>query len=252
MNRAEGQPHRREVRSFVRREGRMTVAQKRALAELWPRFGLDGTASRLKPLQQVFGREAPVVMEIGFGNGEHLLARAQAEPDKDFLGVEVHRPGVGRVLARAAAADLRNVRVACHDAVEVLRDWLPERSLAEILVYFPDPWPKKRHHKRRLVSPAFATLAASRLVAGGLLKLATDWAHYAGQMRAVLDAEPALAGGIVPRPADRPLTHFEKRGMKLGHAVFDLVYRRIDVIPAKAGIQESGKAPDARFRGHDE
>jgi tRNA (guanine-N7-)-methyltransferase len=210
---------RREVRSFVRREGRMTVAQKRALEELWPRFGFhQGDA---------FARGAPVVLEIGFGNGEHLLARAQAEPDNDFLGVEVHRPGVGRVLNRAAAADLRNLRVACHDAVEVLRDWLPERALAEILVYFPDPWPKKRHHKRRLVSPAFAALAASRLAPGGLLKLATDWAHYADQMRAVLDAEPALAGGIVPRPADRPLTHFEKRGMKLGHEVADLVYRRV-------------------------
>ena len=178
-------------------------------------------------LAALLGRDAPRVLEIGFGNGDHLLARAQAEPEKNFLGVEVHRPGAGRVLNRAAAADLRNLRVACHDAVEVLRDWLPERSLAEILVYFPDPWPKKRHHKRRLVSPAFAALAASRLTPGGVLKLATDWAHYAEQMRAVLDAEPLLAGGSVPRPADRPLTRFETRGMKLGHEVFDLVYRRV-------------------------
>jgi tRNA (guanine-N7-)-methyltransferase len=223
------QAHRREVRSFVRREGRMTEAQKRALDELWPRFGVETPGSRAHGalLREIFGREAPVVMEIGFGNGEHLLARAQAEPDKDFLGVEVHRPGVGRVLNHAAAAGLRNLRVACHDAVEVLRDWLPERALAEILVYFPDPWPKKRHHKRRLVSPAFATLAASRLVPGGLLKLATDWAHYAEQMRAVLDAEPLLAGGAIARPVDRPLTRFESRGMKLGHDVFDLVYRRV-------------------------
>ena len=225
MNPAEPDPPRREIRSFVRREGRMTDSQKRALEELWPRFGLD--ESRLKPLPQVFGREAPVVLEIGFGNGDHLLARAQAEPGTNFLGVEVHRPGAGRVLNRAAAADLRNLRVACHDAVEVLRDWLPERSLAEILVYFPDPWPKKKHHKRRLISPSFAALAASRLAPGGLLKLATDWAHYAGQMRAVLDAEPMLSGGPVPRPQDRPLTRFETRGMKLGHEVFDLVYRRV-------------------------
>jgi len=227
MNPAETDAPRREIRSFVRREGRMTDSQKRALEELWPRFGVDETASRLKSLQQVFGREAPVVLEIGFGNGDHLLGRAQAEPGTNFLGVEVHRPGAGRVLNRAAAADLRNLRVACHDAVEVLRDWLPERSLAEVLVYFPDPWPKKKHHKRRLISPSFATLAASRLAPGGLLKLATDWAHYAEQMRAVLDAEPMLSGGLVPRPADRPLTRFETRGMKLGHEVFDLVYRRV-------------------------
>jgi tRNA (guanine-N7-)-methyltransferase len=222
MERAE--PRRREVRSFVRREGRMTVAQKRALEELWPQFGFErGDA---------FAREAPLVMEIGFGNGEHLLARAQAEPEKNFLGVEVHRPGAGRVMNRAHAAGLRNLRVACDDAVEVLRDWLPERSLAEAVVYFPDPWPKKRHHKRRLVQPAFAALVASRLAPGGLLKLATDWAEYAAHMRATLDAEPALgnlagATGFVPRPAERPLTRFESRGMKLGHEVFDLVYRRV-------------------------
>ena len=218
--------HKREIRSFVRREGRMTPSQKRALEELWPKFGVEKPAGRVEPAA-LFGRRAPVVMEIGFGNGEHLLARAQAEPDRDFLGVEVHRPGAGRVMNRAQAAGLANLRVACDDAVEVLRDWLPERSLAEILVYFPDPWPKKRHHKRRLVAPAFAALAASRLVPGGLLKLATDWAHYAVQMQAVLDAEPLLEGGVVPRPADRPLTHFEKRGMKLGHEVADLVYRRV-------------------------
>lgn len=218
--------HKREIRSFVRREGRMTPSQKRALEELWPKFGVEKPAGRVEPAA-LFGRRAPVVMEIGFGNGEHLLARAQAEPDHDFLGVEVHRPGAGRVMNRAQAAGLSNLRVACDDAVEVLRDWLPERSLAEILVYFPDPWPKKRHHKRRLVAPAFAALAASRLVPGGLLKLATDWAHYAVQMQAVLDAEPLLEGGVVPRPADRPLTHFEKRGMKLGHEVADLVYRRV-------------------------
>jgi tRNA (guanine-N7-)-methyltransferase len=222
------------VRSFVRREGRMTVAQKRALEELWPRFGVEAPAHRGHGplLRELFGRQAPVVMEIGFGNGEHLLARAQAEPEKDFLGVEVHRPGAGRVMNRAQAAGLANLRVACDDAVEVLRDWLPERCLSEIVVYFPDPWPKKRHHKRRLVQPAFAALAASRLAPGGLLKLATDWAEYARHMLATLDAEPALEslagrGAFLPRPVDRPLTHFEKRGVKLGHEVFDLVYRRV-------------------------
>jgi len=225
--------HRREIRSFVRREGRMTVSQKKALEELWPKFGVEAPQSRQKSLlQQIFGREAPVVLEIGFGNGEHLLARAQAEPDKDFFGVEVHRPGAGRVMNRAQAANLTNLRVACDDAVEVLRDWLPERCLAEIVIYFPDPWPKKRHHKRRLVQPAFAQLAASRLRAGGLLKLATDWAEYAEHMRVTLDAEPLLrsragAAGFAPRPAERPPTRFETRGQKLGHAVFDLVYERV-------------------------
>lgn len=231
MSEPEAAPLRREIRSFVRREGRMTDSQKRALDELWPRYGLDLPAAPLR-LAEAFGREAPVVLEIGFGNGEHLLARAAAEPARDFVGVEVHRPGVGRVLNRAQAAGIGNLRVACHDAVEVLRDWLPARALAEIVVYFPDPWPKKRHHKRRLVQPAFAQLAASRLAPGGLLKLATDWADYARHMREVLDAEPALqnaagAAGYVPRPDERPPTRFELRGQRLGHEVFDLVYRRV-------------------------
>jgi tRNA (guanine-N7-)-methyltransferase len=226
--------HRREIRSFVRREGRLTPSQKRALEELWPRFGVDAPTGRAQGalLQQLFGRTAPVVLEIGFGNGEHLLARAQAEPDRDFLGVEVHRPGVGRVLNRAHAAGLTNLRVACADAIEVLRDWLPAGALAEIVVYFPDPWPKKRHHKRRLVQPAFGALAATRLAPGGLLKLATDWAEYATHMRATLDAEPLLenvagAAGFIARPEERPPTRFEQRGLKLGHGVADLVYRRV-------------------------
>lgn len=234
MSPAETEPHRREVRSFVRREGRMTPSQKRALEELWPRYGVDAPTGRGHGplLREVFGREAPVVLEIGFGNGDHLLSRAAAEPSFNFLGVEVHRPGAGRVLNRAQAAGLANLRVACDDAVEVLRDWLPERCLAEIVVYFPDPWPKKRHHKRRLVQPAFVALAASRLRAGGRLKLATDWAAYAQHMREVLDAEPQLRniaadGGYVPRPAERPLTRFEARGQRLGHEVFDLVYGRV-------------------------
>lgn len=212
----------------------MTVAQKRALEELWPRFGVDPPVGRAQGalLQEAFGRVAPVVLEIGFGNGDHLLSRAQAEPEKDFFGVEVHRPGAGRVMNRADAAGLRNLRVACCDAVDVLRDWLPERSLAEIVVYFPDPWPKKRHHKRRLVQPDFARLAASRLAPGGWLKLATDWADYAQHMRATLDDEPSLqslagGAGFVARPAERTLTRFETRGRKLGHEVFDLIYRRV-------------------------
>jgi tRNA (guanine-N7-)-methyltransferase len=234
MNPAEPDTPRREIRSFVRREGRMTDSQKRALDELWPKFGVESRGHG--PLPQfpvgVFGRNAPVVLEIGFGNGDHLLSRAQAEPDKDFLGVEVHRPGAGRVMNRAQQTGLGNLRVACDDAVEVLRDWLSGRVLSEIVIYFPDPWPKKRHHKRRLVQPAFARLCAERLVPGGLLRLATDWADYARHMRETLDAEPLLANragaaGFVERPPERPLTRFEARGQRLGHEVFDLVYDRV-------------------------
>lgn len=225
-------PH-RQIRSFVRREGRMTDSQRRALEELWPRYGVEppGRADAAL-LQEWFGRNAPVVFEIGFGDGEHLLARAAAEPEKNFFGVEVHRPGVGRVLNRAAGADLRNLRVASVDAVEVLRDWIAPGSLAEIVIYFPDPWPKKRHHKRRLVQPAFVALASSRLAQGGLLKLATDWAPYAEHMSLTLAGEATLrnlAGESVfgPRPAERAPTRFETRGQRLGHAVFDLVCQRI-------------------------
>lgn len=227
-----GQPvvRRREIRSFVRREGRMTESQQRALAELWPRYGVEPPTEPLD-LAQLFGRTAPVVFEIGFGMGDYLLSRVVAEPAHDFFGVEVHRPGVGRLLNRAHEAGRSNLRVACHDAVEVLRDWIPPASLDEIVIQFPDPWHKKRHHKRRLIQPAFAGLAASRLKSGGLLSLATDWAEYAQHMLAVLNAEPLLHsdaadGGFVPRPAQRLKTKFEQRGERLGHGVFDLAYRR--------------------------
>lgn len=228
-----GQPvvHRREIRSFVRREGRMTESQQRALAELWPRYGVEPPTGPLD-LAKLFGRTAPVVFEIGFGMGDYLLSRVVAEPERDFFGVEVHRPGVGRLLNRANEAGRGNLRVACDDAVAVLRDWIPTASLDEIVIQFPDPWHKKRHHKRRLVQPAFARLAASRLKPGGLLSLATDWAEYAQHMLAVLKAEPLLRneaadGGFVPRPAQRLKTKFEQRGERLGHGVFDLAYRRI-------------------------
>ena len=225
---ADGQKH-RPVRSFVRREGRLTPGQSRALEQHWPRFGIEPPARPLD-LPALFGRKAPVVLEIGFGNGAHLLSRAQGAPERDFLGVEVHRPGVGRLLAAAAAAGLDNLRVACADAVEVLRDWLPPECLAEVQILFPDPWPKKRHHKRRLIQPAFAQLVASRLAPGGRLHLATDWAPYAEHMREVLNAQPQLTNlaqdaGFVGRVA-RPTTRFEARGTRLGHAVFDLEFRK--------------------------
>ncbi len=221
---------RRRIRSFVRREGRMTEGQRRALEDLWPRYGLERPPQALD-LSTVFGRTAPVTFEIGFGMGDYLHARVVAEPERDFIGVEVHRPGVGRLLNRVAEAGRENLRVASEDAVEVLRDWIAPESLDEIVIQFPDPWHKKRHHKRRLIQPEFARLVVSRLRRGGVLQLATDWAEYAEHMLAVLNADPDLVneapdGRFVPRPPARLKTKFEQRGERLGHAVFDLAYRR--------------------------
>ncbi len=220
----------RAVRSYVMRAGRVTDAQQRALVELWPRFGVAYGESALD-LAQVFGRSAPCTLEIGFGNGEHLAARAQSEPARNFLGVEVHRPGIGHLLRAAAAADLNNLRIIEHDAVEVLQHQIGPGALDEIQILFPDPWPKKRHHKRRLIQPEFATLAASRLRTGGRLQLATDWAPYAEHISLVLDACPLLAA-LDPEatPAALPgraATRFERRGLRLGHQVRELVYRRV-------------------------
>jgi tRNA (guanine-N7-)-methyltransferase len=222
--------HPRRVRSFVRREGRMTDGQKSAMERLWPRYGLEKPQGLLDP-HQVFGRTAPLVLEIGFGNGDHLLSRATHEPQHDFIGAEVHRPGVGHLMLGAEKAGLNNIRAVSDDAVEVLRDWLPEAALSEAIIYFPDPWHKKRHHKRRLIQPEFTTLLASRIRPGGRLLLATDWAHYAAHMLAVLNTAPewrneAADGGYVPRHATRPKTKFEARGERLGHEVFDLSYIR--------------------------
>ncbi len=220
----------RAVRSYVMRGGRVTDAQQRALVELWPRFGVPYAETVLE-LAVLFGRPGPCTLEIGFGNGEHLAARAQAEPARNFLGAEVHRPGIGHLLRIAAAADLKNLRVIDHDAVEVLQQQIAPEALDEIQILFPDPWPKKRHHKRRLVQPEFAALAASRLRAGGRLLLATDWAPYAEHMRLVLDACPRL-GLVLPDSAlgespGRGATRFERRGLRLGHQVHDLMYRRV-------------------------
>jgi len=223
--------HHRSIRSFVTRAGRITAAQQRALNELWPRFGLEFRAAPLDA-RTAFGREAPRTLEIGFGNGENLAALAAGEPRRDFLGIEVHRPGVGRLLLALEARGLDNVRLICHDAVEVLAQQLPPQWLDEILILFPDPWPKKRHHKRRLIQRPFAEVLASRLVAGGRLRLATDWEPYAHEMLATLAAVPTLrneaAGGtFVTRPAERAPTRFERRGESLGHEVWDLAFRRL-------------------------
>ncbi|HSH42357.1 MAG TPA: tRNA (guanosine(46)-N7)-methyltransferase TrmB [Arenicellales bacterium] len=223
-------PPRRPIRSFVRREGRITRAQQRALDELWPDLGLE-PGSGYFDWGEVFGRRAPVTCEIGFGDGGALLQMAADDPDSDFVGVEVYRPGVGALLLRLEEAGLRNVRVAMVDAVDFLRDCVAPGSLDRLLVFFPDPWPKKRHHKRRLIQPAFVELAASRLVPGGRLHCATDWEDYAHWMMQVLEGCPALentagSGQFAPRPAYRPRTKYERRGEGLGHGTWDLVYRR--------------------------
>jgi tRNA (guanine-N7-)-methyltransferase len=226
---AETQPRRRAVRSFVVRAGRATAAQQRALTELWPVYGIEFTPDPLD-LDRVFARRAPRMIEIGFGAGEALLAFAQAHPDMDCLGLEVHPPGIGHLLLGLQAAQIANTRVISHDAVEVLERQMAPASIDLVHIFFPDPWPKKRHHKRRLIQPAFVELVARALRPGALLRLATDWEHYAHYMRGVIDACPSFenlsAAGFAARPEVRPLTRFERRGQRLGHDVWDLEYRK--------------------------
>jgi len=221
-------PVHRPVRSFVLRQGRLSPAQARALEELAPRWCLPFAREPID-FARTFGRRAPIVLEIGCGMGETTAAIAAAQPGLDFVGVEVHGPGVGAILNRIEQGALANLRVIQHDAVEVVDAMIPQASLSGIHVYFPDPWPKKRHHKRRLLKPAFVRALALRLAPGGYLHAATDWAPYAEEMLATFTSEPLLvnsAEGYAPRPAWRPQTKFETRGLKLGHAVFDLVFRR--------------------------
>ena len=214
------------------RRGHVTAAQKRACEELLPRYAVPYARAPLD-LRTAFGRTAPLVLEIGFGMGETTAAIAQARPDVDFLGVEVFGAGVGALARRLAALALTNVRIVQHDAVEVVREMLPPATLAGVHIYFPDPWPKARHHKRRLVQPPFIALLAGRIAPGGYLHCATDWQHYAEQMLAVLSAEPQLANlhdGYAPAPrnplTERPTTKFHARGERLGHGVWDLVFVR--------------------------
>lgn len=228
----------RRIRSFVLRAGRTTAAQERALGELWPAYGIESGAGALD-LAAVFGRNAPRCLEIGFGAGEVIGSLAENNPHTDYLGIEVHRSGVGRLLLRAHQGNLKNLRVICDDAVDVLRDRIADRSFDEVLVFFPDPWHKKRHHKRRLIEPAFVSLIAARLRVGGTLRLATDWQEYAEQMLAVCNANPALRSlspdrNFVARPEFRPPTRFERRGERLGHGVWDLAYSRGEKTAANA------------------
>jgi tRNA (guanine-N7-)-methyltransferase len=225
---AAGTPLLRPVRSYVLRQGRLSPAQRRALAALLPIYGIPYAAAPLD-FDRVFGRRAPRVLEIGFGMGETTAAIAEARPHDDFLGIEVHSPGVGSLLQRVVERNLANVRVIQHDAVDVVAHMIPPATLAGIHVFFPDPWPKKRHHKRRMLKPGFVRELALRLAPDGYLHIATDWEEYADEILATLIAEPLLANtayGFAPRPAYRPLTKFEARGLKLGHGVWDIVFRR--------------------------
>lgn len=217
------------IRSYVLRAGRVGSGQARALADIGPLYRLPYQPGVLD-FETVFNRRAPRILEIGFGMGEGLAETAAAHPDNDYLGVEVHTPGVGALLKQIGERGLANVRVIQHDAVDVLTHMLAPVSLAGIHIFFPDPWHKKRHHKRRLIQPPLVQLLASRLQPGGYIHLATDWQDYAGQMLAVLSAEPLLRNTVAdyaPRPDTRPLTKFEQRGIRLGHGVWDLVFRRI-------------------------
>lgn len=218
----------RGIKSFVLRAGRMGTGQARALETLGPRFVVPYAQQRFDP-QAAFGRTAPLVLEIGFGMGDATAAIAQALPGTDFLGVEVHTPGVGALLKHIGEKQIANLRIVQHDAVEVLEHMIAPGSLAGVHVFFPDPWHKKKHNKRRLIQAPFVAKLAAHLAPGGYLHCATDWQPYAEQMLEVLSAEPALANtaaGYAPKPAYRPLTKFENRGLKLGHGVWDLVFTK--------------------------
>ena len=224
-------PYLRRIRSFVRREGRLTPGQQRAMDELFPQFGIAEGAEQLD-LDAIFGRHAPRILEIGFGNGESLAEIAKNHPDNDYIGIEVHRPGVGHLLIKIEELGLTNVRVICADAVEVLEKQIPDGALDALYLFFPDPWHKKRHHKRRQVQPEWAQLVRRKLKLGGLLHMATDWENYAEHMLEVLSAaegfkNTSTSSAYVPKPDYRPETKFERRGQRLGHGVWDLVFEKI-------------------------
>ena len=219
----------RRIRSFVRREGRLTKGQERALLELWPVMGVEYRDEMLD-LNQLFGRDAPIVLEIGFGMGKSLVEMAAAAPEKNFIGIEVHRPGVGACLSSAQDAGITNLRLFCHDAVEVLGQMIPDQSIDTLQLFFPDPWHKARHHKRRIVQPAFVQMLRPKLKIGGVFHMATDWENYAEHMLEVMNAAEGFVntveGDYAPRPDSRPLTKFEQRGHRLGHGVWDLLFAR--------------------------
>ncbi len=222
---------RREIKSYVMRAGRMTDGQQRGLDEGWSKFGLELADGR-QDFDQVFARQAPRTLEIGFGMGQSLLAMAQAAPEQDFIGIEVHRPGVGSLLNGLLTENISNVRVYSCDALEVLKSCVADASLDRVMLFFPDPWHKSRHHKRRIVQPEFAQLVRSKLKIGGVFHLATDWEPYTEHMLEVLNAAPGFTNlsadqTSVPRPKERPVTKFERRGERLGHGVWDLQFERV-------------------------
>ena len=228
---ANERPH-RAIKSFVMRAGRMTEGQQRGLDQGWPKYGIEPSAG-LQDFDQLFARQALRTFEIGFGMGQATLEMAAAAPDEDFIGVEVHRPGVGALLNGMLTQNLSNIRVYSCDALEVLRDCVADASLDRVLLFFPDPWHKARHHKRRMVQPAWAQLVRQKLKIDGVLHMATDWEAYAEHMLEVMNVQPgyrnlAEDGRYVPRPEERPVTKFERRGERLGHGVWDLKFQRID------------------------
>ncbi|MDO9107099.1 MAG: tRNA (guanosine(46)-N7)-methyltransferase TrmB [Methylovulum sp.] len=219
----------KKIRSFILRQGRLTTGQQFALEHYWERYCL--APEKDDDLAQVFGRTAPIIVEIGFGNGESLAKMAAENPGNDYIGIEVHRPGVGHLLMLLAQQDLNNVRIYCHDAVEIIEQKIPDNSLAGVHLFFPDPWPKKKHHKRRIVSADFVQLLSKKLQTGGYFHAATDWQNYAEAMLAVLSAATGLhntsmGGDYCGRPDYRPLTKFEQRGIRLGHGVWDLIFKK--------------------------
>ena len=220
----------RPIRSFVLRQGRLTRGQEQALRELWPLYGIERNDAALN-MRDLFGDDAPVTLEIGFGDGVSLADMAKATPDKNFIGIEVHRPGVGRLLHLIQEYGLDNVRVMDDDAVEIIKKRIPQDSLERVQLFFPDPWHKKRHNKRRIVQADFVSLIASRLKSGGVFHLATDWEPYAEHMAEVMEAHEAFVSlSGVPfseKPESRPITKFERRGLKLGHGVWDLLYEKV-------------------------
>jgi tRNA (guanine-N7-)-methyltransferase len=229
---SEGDKRHRKIRSYVLREGRLTAGQERAFATLWPEFGIEYTSEQQLDLAVIFGNNNPVILEIGFGNGASLAQMAADNPEQNYLGIEVHSPGVGRLLLEIEERGLSNLRVMRHDAVEVLEHCIKPHSLDGVYLFFPDPWHKKKHHKRRILQPSFIQLLAHALKPGGVFHAATDWEHYAEQMMEVLSAADDLfsntagANTYSPRPEYRPVTKFEQRGERLGHGVWDLIFQR--------------------------
>jgi tRNA (guanine-N7-)-methyltransferase len=220
----------RTIKSFIKREGRLTPGQQRALEILWPEFGIDFSEKRLC-LQEIFNRDAGKVLEIGFGNGDSLWEMAKADPDRDYIGIEVHRPGVGHLLQLIEKSGIKNCRIISYDAVDVINHQIADNSLDKVQLFFPDPWHKKKHHKRRIVQDEFVNMLAQKIKSGGIFHLATDWEHYAEHMIEVMNRNSNFTNlstdnTFTPKPDDRPTTKFETRGKKLGHGVWDMLYKR--------------------------